>query len=95
MKLLSFPISAKSTVIELQKSGVFDVLIGTGELVVYVRLLAEVEEQKTRRVKVFNHRLHPNRGGRTAAVALQKLQEDGLIKIRGKSVLDRTIEVIR
>jgi hypothetical protein len=94
MNVLSFPVTAKSRVSDLARNNVFDLLDGAGQLVVYLRLIAAVEKQGSRRVKITNTDLHRNRGGRTAASALSSLEQMGLIKIRrGAGPLDRTIEV--
>lgn len=65
------------------------------ELIVFIRLLAETAEQKTKRVRVINLKLY--RDPRRAATALRELAERGLIKLHesADSRFNREIEVLQ
>lgn len=84
-------LTAKSTLAHLAKHSLLDSLTGS-ELVVYVRLVAAVGEQRTKRVKILNAALHGD--ARTAGRALRKLEDHGLIRVHDDgSRFHRTIEV--
>lgn len=85
---------ATNTIATLAGSPLLDQLSGQ-ELVVYLRLLAAVHEQRSQRVRVENIALHRARGGRTAGGALKELEERKLIKLSyGMGTNDRVIEVL-
>lgn len=94
MKKKRYGLDASHTIFQLARSPMLDDLSGQ-ELVVYLRLLSEVETQRARRFKVENLKLHSKRGGRTAAAALETLEkEHRLIRIRNPGTNKRTIEVL-
>lgn len=96
-----FDVKPSTTVRQLAASTIFDALDGP-ELVVYLRLCAAESDtttwnngRATRVVKMQNLELHRNRGGRTAATALRRLAELGLVKVKhGRGPFDRTITVL-
>ncbi len=93
MKKKRYGLDASHTIFQLARSPMLDDLTGQ-ELVVYLRLLSEVEAQRARRFKVENLKLHSKRGGRTAATALETLEMKGLIRIKNPGTNKRTIEVL-
>jgi hypothetical protein len=62
------------------------------ELVVYIRLVGATADQAKRTVRITNAALYRN--PRTAAAALNKLEDRGLITIRYDGPIDRLIEVL-
>lgn len=62
------------------------------ELLVYIRLLRAVDDQRDHRVVVFNSLLHKN--ARTAAIALRTLENFKLIKTTFDKDRRRVIEVL-
>jgi predicted transcriptional regulator len=86
-------ISPKTTLVNLANNSLLDALTGP-QLVVYLRLLRAVAEQRSRSVQIINSLLY--RDARTAARALRELEDMGLIKVeQGARPLDRKIEVSR
>lgn len=91
-KSTTWGITSRSSVRQLAESPILDTLSGA-ELVVYLRLLAAVAKQRSRRVQVFNLQLHQNREGKTAQAALRSLEEMGVIKVIHHGSGSRQIEV--
>lgn len=84
---------ASTTVRRLAQMSILDTLAGA-ELAVYIRLIAATADHKTRLVQVVNVDLYAE--PRTAARALRRLEDAGLIKVNyDGSKLGRTIEVYR
>ncbi len=87
-------LTGRSTIATLvEHESLLDDLTGA-ELVVYLRLLAAAEKTGSRRLQIYDAQLHRKRGGRTAALALVRLSDRGLIKIKREDRV-RTIEVQR
>jgi hypothetical protein len=91
--MVSGGINANTPISVLAKSPLLHVLDGS-ELVVYLKLVAAVAAQRSRRVTMPSHELLPV--PRSAVRALQRLVDHGLIRLhypRGLNVL-REIEVL-
>lgn len=83
-----------TTIQVLARSTLLESLTGP-ELVVYLRLLGAVGDQKSQRITIINAHLYRNI--RTAVAALRSLENYGLVRISYENMraINRTIEVSR